>query len=113
FLFIGSRLCSTLLSDPASRPRPCASRSLHLHQVVKRTFTSQLSNMLGTRKSGTQIVCRYFSQSAATGSAHRSALPQQPESQPRPPHDRPVPYAEGAHLGPSGRTRESCSSPCG
>ena len=51
FLFIGSRLCSTLLSDPASRRRPCASLSLHLHQVVKRTSTSQLSNMLGTRKS--------------------------------------------------------------
>src|SRR5579864_6957745 len=50
FLFIGSRLCSTLLSDPASRRRPCASLSLHLHQVVKRTFTSKLSNMLGTQK---------------------------------------------------------------
>src|SRR5208282_1612174 len=50
FLFIGSRLCSTLLSDPASRRRPCASLSLHLHQVVKRTFTSKLSNMLGTLK---------------------------------------------------------------
>ena len=49
-LFIGSHLCSTLLSDPASRRRPCASLSLHLHQVVKRTFTSKLSNMLGTRK---------------------------------------------------------------
>ena len=33
FLFIGSRLCSTLLSDPASRRRPCASLTLHLHQV--------------------------------------------------------------------------------
>src|SRR5712691_2317759 len=50
FLFIGSRLCSTLLSDLASRRRPCASLSLHLHQVVKRTFTSKLSNMLGTLK---------------------------------------------------------------
>src|ERR1017187_9486295 len=50
FLFIGSRLCSTLLSDPASRRRPCASLSLHLHQVGKRTFTSKLSNMLGTPK---------------------------------------------------------------
>src|SRR5271157_2255542 len=52
FLFIGSRLCSTLLSGPAS-PRvlfhPCASLSLHLHQVVKRTCTSKLSNMLGTQ----------------------------------------------------------------
>ena len=50
FLFIGSYVCSTLLSDPASRRRRCASLSLHLHQVVKRTFTSKLSNMLGTRK---------------------------------------------------------------
>src|SRR5713226_2299619 len=33
FLFIGSRLCSTLPSDPASRRRPCASLTLHLHQV--------------------------------------------------------------------------------
>src|SRR5947208_15907309 len=48
FLYIGSHLCSTLLSDPASRRRPCASLSLHLHQVVKRTFTFELSNMLGT-----------------------------------------------------------------
>ncbi len=50
FLFIGSRLCSTLLSDPASRRRPCASLSLLLHQDVKRTFTSKLSNMLGTHR---------------------------------------------------------------
>jgi hypothetical protein len=49
FLYIGSYVCSALLSDPASRRRRCASLSLHLHQVVKRTFTSKLSNMLGTR----------------------------------------------------------------
>src|SRR5260221_4076985 len=48
FLFIGSRLCSTLLSDLTSRFGPCASLSLHLHLVVKRTYTSQLSDMLGT-----------------------------------------------------------------
>src|SRR5207245_10501430 len=54
FLFIGSRLCSTLLSDLASRFGPCASLSLHLHLVVKRTCTSQLSIMLGTQlKRGT------------------------------------------------------------
>jgi hypothetical protein len=52
FLSIGSYVCSTLLSDPASRRRPCASLSLHLHQVVKRTFTFELSNMLGTPKKG-------------------------------------------------------------
>src|SRR5258708_36563762 len=33
FLFIGSYFCSTLPSDPASRRRPCASLTLHLHQV--------------------------------------------------------------------------------
>src|SRR5947209_20042709 len=50
FLYIGSRVCPTLLSDPASRRRPCASLSLHLHQVVRRTFTFELLNMLGTHK---------------------------------------------------------------
>src|SRR6266481_8546312 len=54
FLFIGSRVCSTLLSDIASRRHLCASLSLHLHQVVKRTCTSKLSIMLdvpiGTHK---------------------------------------------------------------
>ena len=48
FLFIGSRLCSTLLSDSASRRRPCASLSLLLHQDVKGTSTPKLLNMLGT-----------------------------------------------------------------
>ncbi len=50
FLYIGSYVCSTLLSDPPSPERPCASLSLHLHQVVKRTCTFELSNMLGTPK---------------------------------------------------------------
>jgi len=49
FLYIGSYVCSTLLSDLASRRRRCASLSLHLHQVVKGTFTPKLSNMLGTQ----------------------------------------------------------------
>lgn len=40
FLFIGSRLCSTLLSDHASQRRPCASLSLLLPQDGKRTSTS-------------------------------------------------------------------------
>ena len=50
FLYIGSYVCSTLLSDPASRRRPCALLSLRLHQAVKGTFTPELSNMLGTPK---------------------------------------------------------------
>src|SRR5881227_298784 len=49
FLFVRSRLCSTLPSDPASRRRPCASLALHLHQVVQGTCTPKLSSMLGTR----------------------------------------------------------------
>src|SRR3974390_1150196 len=39
FLFVGSRLCSTLPSDSPSRFRPCASLVLHLHQVTQGTFT--------------------------------------------------------------------------
>src|SRR5262252_1982950 len=53
FLYIGSRLCSALLSGLASRRvlfHPCASLSLHVHHVVKRTFTSKRSNMLGTQR---------------------------------------------------------------
>src|SRR5262249_15972481 len=49
FLFVRSRICSTLLSDAASRRRPCASLALHLHQVVRGTCTPKLSNMLGTQ----------------------------------------------------------------
>ena len=55
FLLIGSRLCSALLSGSALRRmlfNPCASLSLRVYHVVKRTYTSQLSNMLGTRKKG-------------------------------------------------------------
>jgi hypothetical protein len=47
FLSIGSRLCSTLPSDPTSRWRPCASLTLDLHPVGKRTYTSKLSIMDG------------------------------------------------------------------
>ncbi len=58
FLSIGSRVCSALLSDFASRLSPCASLSLRLHQAVQRTFTSKLSNMLSTHENGTDIaVC--------------------------------------------------------
>ena len=55
FLYIGSYVCSTLLSDPPSPERPCASLSLRLHQAVKGTFTPELSNMLGTQKTGPAI----------------------------------------------------------
>src|SRR5262249_55438457 len=51
FLFVRSRFWSTLLSDAASRRRPCASLALHLHPVVQGTCTPKLSNMLGTQVS--------------------------------------------------------------
>jgi hypothetical protein len=50
---ISTTLASTSLSGPASRRvlfHPCASLSLHVHHVVKRTYTSELSNLLGTQK---------------------------------------------------------------
>jgi len=47
FLFIGSRLCSTLLSDPASRRRPCASLSLHLQAVDHARRTKKAAPLLG------------------------------------------------------------------
>ena len=49
FLFVGSRLCSTLPSDGPSRFRPCASLVLHLHQVTQGTFTPKLSDMSDTQ----------------------------------------------------------------
>ena len=48
FLFIDSRFCSALLSDPPSPERPCASLTLHLHQVGWKTFTSKLLDMPST-----------------------------------------------------------------
>src|SRR6516165_5608327 len=55
FLSIGSRVCSALLSDLAWRLSPCASLSLHVHHVVKRTCTSKLSNMLGTQSRAPEL----------------------------------------------------------
>src|SRR5271163_330884 len=56
FLYIGSYVCSTLLSDPASRRRPCASLALHLHQVGQGTSTPKLSNMFGTQKKSRESI---------------------------------------------------------
>src|SRR5262249_14768831 len=58
FLYIGSCICSTLPSDPASQRRPCASLSLHLYRLVKSTFKFKMSNMLGTQKEGADILVR-------------------------------------------------------
>src|SRR5829696_2932268 len=50
FLFVGSRVCSTLPSDGPSRDLicPCASLALRLHQAVQGTFTPKLLNMPDT-----------------------------------------------------------------
>src|ERR1700733_7387948 len=74
FLFIASRVCSTLLSDLPSPQRPCASLSLHLHQVVKRTFTFELSNMLGTPKKSPRLAPEaWFSSRIRCLSPYRNA----------------------------------------
>src|SRR5664279_847693 len=77
FLFIGSCFCSTPLSDPASRRRLCASLSLHLHQVVKRTSTSKLSNVLGTppRKARSSRSGLHSASRPATSRPSRGQLP--------------------------------------
>ncbi len=53
FLFVGSRVCSTLPSDGPSRSLicPCASLALRLHQAVQGTCTPKLLNMPDTRLS--------------------------------------------------------------
>src|SRR5476651_1176512 len=50
FLFVRSRLCYALPSDPASRRRPCVSLVLHHHQVGQGTCTPKLLRMLGAPK---------------------------------------------------------------
>ena len=61
FLFVGSRLCSTLLSDTLLRDRcPCASLRLHLHQVGEGTSTPKLMNMPSTPKKGAGGIRRPF-----------------------------------------------------
>lgn len=37
-------------APPRGESRPCASLVLHLHQVEQKTFTSELSSMLGTHR---------------------------------------------------------------
>ena len=82
FLFVRSRFCSALLSDAASRRRPCASLALHLHQVVQGTCTPQLSNMLGTQVSRCAAVWSRLSwpavEPAATGDSALSTAPVAP-----------------------------------
>jgi hypothetical protein len=55
FLFVGSRLCSTLPSDGPSRFRPCALLVLQLHQVAQGTFTPKLSDMSDTQDAARRL----------------------------------------------------------
>src|SRR5690606_6466276 len=50
FLSIGSRIRSTLPSDPASRSRPCASLSFTSIRLERRLTLRKLSNMPGTHE---------------------------------------------------------------
>jgi len=117
FLFIGSHLCSTLLSDHALQRRPCASLSLLLHQDVKRTSTSKLSNMLGTLQKGRDRSrpCECSSGSfiaPATRSPRCRWLPRA-ESRRRRRRGRLPPDAAAALPALTARLRECSSSRCG
>jgi len=62
FLFIGSCVCSTLLSDPASRRRPCASLASSPSSGWAGTCTPKLSNMPRPQKNrpafaGRSVAC--------------------------------------------------------
>jgi hypothetical protein len=74
FLYIGSHVCSTLLSDPPSPERPCASLLLHLHQVVEGTFTPELSNMLGTIGIGGSLAAPPLPHHRTCGSAYGGSV---------------------------------------
>jgi len=52
FLYIASCVCSTLLSDPASRTTPLRFAMTSPPSGCQRTFTFELSNMLGTQQKG-------------------------------------------------------------
>jgi hypothetical protein len=86
FLFVRSRFCSTLLSDPASRRRPCASLALHLHQVVQGTCTPQLSNMLGTQVSRSRGRMLHTAQRSKTAAYHEVSFPSSSISEKTQPH---------------------------
>jgi hypothetical protein len=49
-LVIGSRLCSTLPSEPAWQRRPCVSLTLQRHPSGQRIRASKLSNLLGAHQ---------------------------------------------------------------
>src|SRR3990172_7589910 len=63
---------SPLLSDLASRRRPCGSLALHLHQVARGTCTPRLSNMLGTRYCHPSLTGRPKEVSKLEAEAHGS-----------------------------------------
>src|SRR5216683_5176248 len=76
FLFVGSRLCSTLPSDGPSRFRPCALLVLHLHQVAQGTFTPKLSDMSDTQDAARRLRrCRRSRGAILATAAARGALP--------------------------------------
>ena len=71
FLSVGSRLCSTLLSDTLSRDRcPCASLRLHLHQVGEGTFTPKLVNMPSTQRRRLRRAGRSLSFAITSANSH-------------------------------------------
>src|SRR4029077_19515342 len=70
FLFVGSRLCSTLPSDSPSRFCPCALLVLHLHQVAQGTCTPKTVGHV--RHTGGRLAPPPSAAAALTPSAHRA-----------------------------------------
>jgi len=72
FLFVGSYLCYTLPSDPASQQRPCASLTFTSTRLVWGLPPHQSAGMPGTRKYPPAIPVQHcrslISSSAATAS---------------------------------------------
>src|SRR5262249_54717468 len=88
FLFVGSRLCSTLPSDSPSQFCPCALLVLHLHQVAQGTFTPKLSDMSDTQTAARRLR-RWPVASLDCGCARRHPEPR-----------------SGRRNGPRGRTKK-------
>src|SRR6266700_4866107 len=77
FLFVGSRLCSTLPSDSPSRFCPCALLVLHLHQVAQGTFTPRtVGHVRHTGRFAPAAPMPPHSRAASLTAAARGALPE-------------------------------------
>ena len=79
FLFIGSRLCSTLPSDPASRRRPCASLILRRHRLDRGLAPPSYRSCSAHAKDARSALTRRPSRSyppPTSAASHRTPAPE-------------------------------------